>query len=119
MKRAISIFVALVAMASSPSVFAADAAKPVTAIIAGGCFWCLEAVFDEMKGVLSVDSGYSNGHMANPSLATRRAEWLIRLTNRSAQVAPVTPKPFVSATIRPRSAIHNWWNISGDISIRQ
>ena len=35
--------------------------------LAGGCFWCLEAVFDEMKGVLSVDSGYSNGHVANPS----------------------------------------------------
>ncbi len=38
-----------------------------TITLAGGCFWCLEAVFDEMKGVLSVDSGYSNGHMANPS----------------------------------------------------
>ena len=38
-----------------------------TATLAGGCFWCLEAVFDEMKGVLSVDSGYSNGHVANPS----------------------------------------------------
>ncbi|MFN8384225.1 MAG: peptide-methionine (S)-S-oxide reductase MsrA [Anaerolineales bacterium] len=35
--------------------------------LAGGCFWCLEAVFDEMKGVLSVDSGYANGHVANPS----------------------------------------------------
>ena len=38
-----------------------------TITLAGGCFWCLEAVFDEMKGVLSVDSGYSNGHAANPS----------------------------------------------------
>ena len=28
-----------------------------TATLAGGCFWCLEAVFDEMKGVLSVESG--------------------------------------------------------------
>lgn len=35
--------------------------------LAGGCFWCLEAVFDEMKGVLSVESGYSNGHAANPT----------------------------------------------------
>ncbi len=35
--------------------------------LAGGCFWCLEAVFDEMKGVLSVESGYANGHVANPS----------------------------------------------------
>lgn len=38
-----------------------------TITLAGGCFWCLEAVFDEMKGALSVDSGYSNGHVANPS----------------------------------------------------
>jgi len=38
-----------------------------TITLAGGCFWCLEAVFDEMKGVHSVDSGYANGHVANPS----------------------------------------------------
>jgi len=38
-----------------------------TATLAGGCFWCLEAVFDEMKGVLSVESGYSNGQIVNPS----------------------------------------------------
>ena len=38
-----------------------------TITLAGGCFWCLEAVYDEVKGVLSVDSGYSNGHVANPS----------------------------------------------------
>jgi peptide-methionine (S)-S-oxide reductase len=38
-----------------------------TATLAGGCFWCLEAVFDEMKGVVSVESGYSNGHVSNPT----------------------------------------------------
>lgn len=38
-----------------------------TITLAGGCFWCLEAVYDEVKGVLSVDSGYANGHVANPS----------------------------------------------------
>ncbi len=38
-----------------------------TATLAGGCFWCLEAVYDEAKGVLSVDSGYSNGHVPNPT----------------------------------------------------
>jgi peptide-methionine (S)-S-oxide reductase len=39
------------------------------ATLAGGCFWCLEAVFDELKGVESVESGYSGGHVANPSYA--------------------------------------------------
>jgi peptide-methionine (S)-S-oxide reductase len=38
-----------------------------TATLAGGCFWCLEAVFDEVKGVVSVESGYSNGHLPNPT----------------------------------------------------
>ena len=38
-----------------------------TATLAGGCFWCLEAVFDELRGVESVESGYSGGQIANPS----------------------------------------------------
>jgi peptide-methionine (S)-S-oxide reductase len=37
------------------------------ATLAGGCFWCLEAVFDEVKGVLSVESGYAGGHVEDPS----------------------------------------------------
>jgi peptide-methionine (S)-S-oxide reductase len=37
------------------------------ATFAGGCFWCLEAVFDEVKGVQSVESGYAGGHVENPS----------------------------------------------------
>ena len=37
------------------------------AILAGGCFWCLEAVYDELKGVESVESGYIGGNVANPS----------------------------------------------------
>ncbi|MGD8455085.1 MAG: peptide-methionine (S)-S-oxide reductase MsrA [Anaerolineales bacterium] len=37
------------------------------ATLAGGCFWCLEAVFDALKGVTSVESGYSGGHTVNPT----------------------------------------------------
>ena len=37
------------------------------ATLAGGCFWCLEAVFGEMEGVLSAVSGYMGGQVANPS----------------------------------------------------
>lgn len=38
-----------------------------TATLAGGCFWCLEAVFDEVKGIQGVESGYAGGHVDNPS----------------------------------------------------
>ena len=44
----------------------APAGKEI-ATLAGGCFWCLEAVFDEVKGVESVESGYMGGTMVNPS----------------------------------------------------
>ena len=37
------------------------------ATLAGGCFWCLEAVFDELKGVESVESGYMGGTTPNPT----------------------------------------------------
>ena len=37
------------------------------ATLAGGCFWCLEAVYDELRGVDDVVSGYSGGSVSNPS----------------------------------------------------
>jgi peptide-methionine (S)-S-oxide reductase len=43
-----------------------DAGKEI-ATLAGGCFWCLEAVFDDLRGVESVESGYMGGTTANPS----------------------------------------------------
>jgi peptide-methionine (S)-S-oxide reductase len=38
-----------------------------TAVLGGGCFWCLEAVFDQLKGVQSVESGYAGGSTPNPT----------------------------------------------------
>jgi peptide-methionine (S)-S-oxide reductase len=41
-------------------------AEREVATLAGGCFWCLEAVFEEMRGVESVKSGYAGGSVPNP-----------------------------------------------------
>ena len=48
------------AMAQAP-------AATATATFAGGCFWCVEADFDKVPGVLSTTSGYTGGKVANPS----------------------------------------------------
>ncbi|KXK54394.1 MAG: peptide methionine sulfoxide reductase MsrA [Chloroflexi bacterium OLB13] len=44
-----------------------SAPRTEVATLAGGCFWCLEAVYDDLRGVISVESGYSGGHVKNPS----------------------------------------------------
>ncbi len=41
--------------------------KHEVAVFGGGCFWCTEAVFDEMRGVISVVSGYAGGRTKNPT----------------------------------------------------
>src|SRR3990172_1002790 len=41
--------------------------KSEVATLGGGCFWCLEAVYDELKGVTDVVSGYSGGNVPNPT----------------------------------------------------
>ena len=41
--------------------------EPQVIVLGGGCFWCTEAVFKEVRGVLDVESGYANGHTAHPT----------------------------------------------------
>jgi len=41
--------------------------KTEVATLAGGCFWCLEAVYDRLEGVIGVESGYMGGDMPNPT----------------------------------------------------
>ena len=50
-----------------PSVTSAKNIKE--AYFAGGCFWCMEESFDKVEGVISVISGYSGGHLKNPTYA--------------------------------------------------
>jgi peptide-methionine (S)-S-oxide reductase len=38
-----------------------------TLVLGGGCFWCTEAVYVKVRGVIDVESGYSNGHAMNPT----------------------------------------------------
>ncbi len=61
------------------------------ATLAGGCFWCVEAIFQKLKGVSAVESGYIGGHIADPTYKqvcggdTGHAE-AIRITFDSAQI---------------------------------
>ncbi|MDP5008890.1 MAG: peptide-methionine (S)-S-oxide reductase MsrA [Glaciimonas sp.] len=55
------------------------------AVLGGGCFWCLEAVYQEIKGVQHVESGYTAGHVANPTY-----EQICTGTTGHAEVVKVT-----------------------------
>ena len=41
--------------------------SPQTLVLGGGCFWCTEAVFKDVRGITDVESGYSNGQFERPS----------------------------------------------------
>jgi peptide-methionine (S)-S-oxide reductase len=60
------------------------------ATLAGGCFWCLEAAFEQLKGVSAVTSGYAGGAMAEPSY-----EAVCSGTTGHAEVVQVTFDPTV------------------------
>jgi peptide-methionine (S)-S-oxide reductase len=67
-------------------------AKIETITLAGGCFWCLEAVYELVRGVTAVESGYSNGHVTKPSYeqvcsgATGHAE-VVRVSFDTGQIS--------------------------------
>ena len=58
------------------------------AIFGGGCFWCVEAVYERLPGVISVESGYSGGTIANPTY-----EQVCTGTTGHAEVARITFDP--------------------------
>lgn len=61
-----------------------------TATLGAGCFWCVEAVFDDLRGVEDVVSGYSGGHKENPTYQEVCSE-----TTGHAEVAQITFDPQV------------------------
>ena len=81
------------AIAQAPARAVTPVAAPTAvATFAGGCFWCVEADFDKVPGVLSTTSGYTGGAVANPSYeqvsakATGHAE-VVRIVFDPAQVS--------------------------------
>lgn len=60
------------------------------AVLAGGCFWCLEAVYQDLKGVEGVVSGYAGGHVVNPTY-----EEVCSKTTGHAEVVELTFDPKV------------------------
>lgn len=62
------ILAAMIGIAFSAGLAAAPArADEAVAIFAGGCFWCMEPPYDKTEGVISTTSGYTGGHVPNPS----------------------------------------------------
>jgi len=57
----------LVASTATLPLTARAAAETQTAIFAGGCFWCVESDFDHVPGVISTTSGYTGGHVKDPT----------------------------------------------------
>lgn len=68
----------------------AQSGKNEVAILGAGCFWCVEAVFEELNGVISVESGYMGGHIDNPTYRE-----VCTGTTGHAEVAKVTFDPSV------------------------
>jgi peptide-methionine (S)-S-oxide reductase len=61
-----AVFIALLLICRQSSIAQAESLETQTAIFAGGCFWCIESDFEKLPGVLSVESGYTGVHVANP-----------------------------------------------------
>lgn len=69
MRRLLLSLILVLAAAGTAAAQSATPQKPARAVatFAGGCFWCVESDFDHVKGVISTTSGYTGGHVKNPT----------------------------------------------------
>jgi len=67
MLRILSVLAVLMAGAAFAQSGSPAGPQRAVATFAGGCFWCVEADFDKLPGVIGTTSGYTGGHLANPS----------------------------------------------------
>jgi len=67
MNTPITIMLALALMTTSMDSVAQSVSQRDTATVGAGCFWCVEAVFERLPGVISVTAGYTGGQRANPT----------------------------------------------------
>jgi peptide-methionine (S)-S-oxide reductase len=65
LRKILAFFLLVICAGVVPAPAATTSLETIT--LGGGCFWCLEAVFDELKGVTHVESGFAGGHVPNPS----------------------------------------------------
>ncbi len=80
-------------------------------ILGGGCFWCLEAVFDELRGVEDVVSGYAGGHVLNPSY-----EQVCSDTTGHAEVVQIT---FDSSVVSFKELLEVFFTIHDPTTLNQ
>lgn len=81
------------------------------AVLGGGCFWCLEAVYQQLEGVLSVESGYSGGTVPNPDY-----RMVCTGTTGHAEVVRVTFDP---AVVSYRDIIEIFFTIHDPTTLNQ
>lgn len=81
------------------------------ATFGAGCFWCVEAVFKELKGVISVESGYTGGHVVNPTY-----EEVCSATTGHAEVCRITYEP---ATISFEELLEVFWQTHDPTTLNQ
>ena len=83
LRFALALTLVLAGAAASPAL-----AKTEKAIVAGGCFWCVESDFEKVAGVIDVVSGYSGGDSANPTYQNHEGHYeVVQITFDNARIS--------------------------------